>query len=809
MGSTWAFVDSAAEAGLLQANVAGGRAEKWTILESTGAGACLFDAEGDGDLDLYQVKGGRLDGKPAAANVFYRNDGQGHFRDATAEAGLANTGWGGGCAAADIDNDGDSDLLVTNFGPNVLYRNEGDGHFRDVTTAAGLVDDRYSLGAAFFDADGYGDLDLYVANYLEFDPQDPAMLARRCRWKSGEVMCGPRGFRGQADAFYRNRGDGTFEPASLAAGIGRERLFGMGVVAGDLDSDGDRDLFVASDSQANQLLVNDGQGHFTDQAMEAGVALSGDGREQSGMGTELGDIDGDGDEDLIVTNFSDDYPTLYRNDGNLLFTDISAAAGLDRDRSSVGWGAILRDFDNDGDLDLFIACGHVYVGVEAFDPVTRYLQRNLLFENNGHGAFREVGGEAGSAFAALGAGRGVAVGDLDNDGDLDIVVINNEGPPRLLRNESGKGRHFLQVSLQGTRSPRDGNGARLILTAGGRKQFREARRGGGYLSSSDQRVHFGLGEAERVQKLEVLWPSGQKQTFEDLPADCEIKIEENRGLLDRLCRVSSPPAGKPMAGTSASTPPTPVQSASVQLVGPLPRPALERRELLLAAQAATREVLAGRYAAGSSAFEALLAALPAWNDPAIGPQALGFGNPEAYRAFLAKVNDNLGVAYLRSERLPACIAAVDRAIELEPNRSQFRHNLGICLFNSRRFPEAVEALAAGSDLPEPSAGIRYDLHRALAAAGRCAEAESNLATALADAPDAERSKQGAELFYLLGSCRAAAGEPGAEAHFRQALARDPGQAKAHFKLRTLLQRRGYAPGAAYFAARWLFGRLIH
>ena len=419
------FVDVTAPLGIEARNVSGGQLEKWTILESTGAGACLFDAEGDGDLDLYLVNGGMLEpgGIRPAADVFYLQGTDGRFVDGTSKAGLGKDGWGGGCAAADIEGDGDTDLLITQFGVNLLYRNEGGGVFREVAASSGLTNHGYHLGATFFDADGDGDLDLYIARYVVFEPADSEMVARRCGWKGGKVMCGPRGFGGELDLFYRNRGDGTFEPGLLPAG---EDSYGMGVVAGDLDGDGDRELFVANDSQPNLLLVRIGHQAgdppgppssssallpaFEDQALVAGVALAGDGRAQSGMGADLGDIDGDGDEDLIVTHFSDDYHTLYRNEGGLLFTDISAAAGLDpASRSSVGWGGGFFDFDNDGDLDLLVASGHVYPGVENFDRATTYRAAESAFRKRRPGRLSRGGPGKGRRSGPAGNGpwRGV------------------------------------------------------------------------------------------------------------------------------------------------------------------------------------------------------------------------------------------------------------------------------------------------------------------------------------------------------------------------------------------------------------------
>lgn len=824
------FTDVARESGLELRNLSGGdTAEKWTILETTGAGACLFDADGDGDLDLYVVNGGTLAGlgtQPAgsggitASDAFYLNDGKGRFTDATAASGLDDAAWGGGCSAADVDNDGDTDLFVTNFGSDVLYSNEGKGRFTDTTAAAGLSRPApsagprgWSLGAVFFDADGDGDLDLYVSRYLDFDPADREMRSRRCRWKSGEVMCGPRGFVGQSDLFYRNRGDGTFEDVSTAAGVG-DALYGMGVVTGDLDGDGDSEIFVANDSQQNLLLVREENGHYRDAAIEAGVALSGDGRSQAGMGADLGDADGDGDEDLLVTNFSDDYHTLYRNDGDLLFTDVSASAGLDpATRSAVGWGGGFFDFDNDGDLDIFFASGHVYPGIESFDSATSFRQRNQLFENDGRGNFREVGAQAGAAFAVAGSARGVAIGDLDDDGDLDLVVINSDDAPLLLRNDGGNALHSLQVKLIGRRSNRDGIGTQLRLEAGGRRQYREARRSGGYLSSSDPRVFFGLGTAERVEKLELRWPSGQRQVLENLPADCELTIDEERGLVGKRCREYPGPAP---AGATADTTLAPAAEPKLPPAGPPappPQPMaappappagpVERQAVLREAQDATRLVLAALYDRAIAAFEALLARLPPWEAARSAADAFGFGTPEAYRAFLASVTDNLGVAYLRAERFEDAAAAARRAIALGPDNAKSHHNLGLALYHARRYPEAIVALRAGAALPKSSPGLRYDLGRALAAAGSCAEAQGELTAALAEMALPDARGRDAESFYYRGGCRSDAGqlEPAVE-DLREALARAPGHQKALFKLATALTKAGDKAGAA--RARELF-----
>jgi tetratricopeptide (TPR) repeat protein len=812
------FVDVAAESGIALRNLSGGSSEaKWTILETTGSGACFLDLEGDGDVDLYLVNGGTLatfGGHNTARDALYRNEGGGRFTDVTAAAGIAEQAWGGGCTAGDYDGDGDPDLFVSNFGADALYRNEGDGTFRDVTGVAGIREQAWGFGAAFFDADRDGDLDLFVANYLRFDPADAEMTARRCRWKGGAVMCGPRGFEGQADVFWRNRGDGTFEDASAAAGVGADGLYGMGVVAGDVDGDGDVDLFVANDSQENQLLVNDGGGRFEDQALAAGVALSGDGRAQAGMGADLGDVDGDGDEDLLVTNFSDDYHTLYRNDGDLLFTDVTAAAGLDGpSRSSVGWGGGFFDYDNDGDLDLFIASGHVYPGVEAFDKATSYLQRNLLFENDGRGVFREVGQESGEVFATPRAGRGAAFGDFDDDGDLDVVVVNADDLPLLLRNEGGNTRHWLKVALAGRGANREGVGARVRLTAGGRTQVRETRRGSGYASTNDPRLHFGLGDHQRVARLEVRWPSGQTQVFEDLPADRLAVVDEASGKV-ALRPLRGAGAGATPAAAAASSPqpaaapPTAPPSAAAVVTTPaaaqarrLERADLERIGRLV--QDGTRALQAGQLEEGLAAYREALDLLPPWEQAKESPDALGFGKPESYRTFLAALHDNYGVGLMRSERLDACAVASSRALEIQPERAKFHHNLGLCHYHARRYPEALAALRAAAASSEPPANIRYDLGRTLAMAGRCTEAEVELAAGLAEMAKPDLRGRDAEAWYHLGTCRADAGQYGeAAVALREVLALVPGHQKALYKLATALDRSGQAAAALY--ARRLF-----
>ena len=801
------FVNEAALVGVDLRNVSGTPAKR-VIVESTGAGACFLDYDLDGDLDLYLVNGATLETTGAAnpaRDALYENDGRSGFRDVTDRAGVGDRGWGGGCAVADYDLDGDPDLYLTHYGADVLYRNEGNATFRDVTTAAGVDDRGWSLGAVFFDADRDGDLDLYVVNYLLFDPEEPGVLTRRCRWKGGDVMCGPRGFVGQADVYYRNDGDGSFTDATVETGVGQDTRYGMGAVSGDLDEDGDLDLFVANDSQANLLLVNGGGGRFRDQALAAGVAFSGDGREQAGMGADLGDYDGDGDEDLFVTNFSDDYHTLYRNDGGLLFTDVTAIAGLETvTRSSLGWAGKFLDYDNDGDLDLFVASGHVYPEVETFDPATSYRQRNLLLENDGHGRFADVGHRSGPALAELHVARGAAVGDYDDDGDQDIVVVNDNEPPSLLRNDGGNELHWLKVRLRGTRSNRDGIGARLRLVSGGLRQFREARFGGGYLSSNDPRLHFGLGRNGLVERLEVEWPSGKRQVVTDLPADHLVTLDEERGVVsvERLVawnRDRSAPAEPDPASAQPTAWALPAQPTRRMTLD-------ELRQVDQWVQRGTREIQAGRYSNGIAAYEQSLAVLPSWEAAAASADALGFGDRERYRDFLSSLYDNLGVGLMRAERVDDCAPAIDAALAILPGRGKFHHNLGLCHFHGRRFESAVASLEAAAAAGERSPGLDYDLGRSLAGAGRCDAAIATLTTAVARLPRPDPNGRDAEAWYFLGECYSDAAQfTQASDALREALALAPGHQKALYRL-AFSSRRAGENGAAERAERLFLAR---
>jgi tetratricopeptide (TPR) repeat protein len=791
-GAAVRFVDEAAEAGIVLANISGSP-EKRHIVETTGAGACFLDYDSDGDLDVYLVNGGLLGGEPAGGaprDALYQNRGGSEFIEVTSAAGVGDPGWGGGCAAADYDNDGDPDLYLTNYGRDTLYRNQGDGTFLDVTHAAGLGGARWNSGAAFADFDGDGLLDLFVASYLRFDTSDPETMSRRCRWKGADVMCGPRGFPAEADLVYRNRGDGTFTDATAAAGVAGVARYGLGVVVGDLDGDRDPDVVVANDSQDNLLWVNDGRGRFTDQAMTAGVALSVDGRAQAGMGAALGDYDGDGDEDLAITNFSDDYHSLRRNEGGMVFTDVSREAGLDSGpRSSLGWANVFFDYDNDGDLDLFMAAGHVYPQVDQHDPLTSYRQRNLLLANE-NGRFEEVGARAGPGFSLLRSGRGAAVGDYDDDGDLDLLVVNADDVPSLLRNDGGNAAHWLKVRLVGRRSNRDGIGARLSLEAGGRRQFREHRLQAGYFSSHDPRLHFGLASSTTAS-LRIRWPSGIQQAFSDLPADHLVVVDEERGMVavQRLAGFARAPAPAAAAPESAAV-------AAPGRAAPRPRlTAADVRVIDVIVQRGTRRVLAGQLEEGIQDYGAALERLPPWEQAAASADALGFGDREEYAAFLASLQDNLGVALMRAGRVSECAAPIEHALAVRPRQAKFLRNLALCHFHGRRYGDSIAALAAAREAG--ATGLAYDLGRAEALAGECAAAEEDLLRAIAELPLPDLTGRRAEAWYHLGGCRASGGRHGEAADaFREALELAPGHQKALFKLERAWRMAGQEAHAA-------------
>ena len=524
------FTDVAKAMGITAMNIHGG-ATKDYIVEANGNGAAFFDYNNDGNVDALIVNGSTLDhyrdgGDPLV--VLYRNDGN-TFTDVTAAAGLKTSGWGMGVCVADYDNDGNSDFYVTGYGPDALFHNNGNGTFSDVTATARVSDTRWSTGCAFGDYDRDGDVDLYVANYAAFSEKTIRPRGRNnlCRYMGVDVFCGPIGLTGEPDALYRNNGNGTFTDVTAAAGIKDPNYYGFGVVFNDFDNDGWPDIYVANDSNPNLLFRNKRNGTFEEVGLVSGTALSESGRAQSGMGLTTGDYDGNGYLDIFVTNFAGDTNTLYKNLGNMLFADSTVAAGLGEIALPyLGWGASLADFNNDGWLDIFVANGHVYPQVDSLNVGQRYLQRKELYRNLGNGKFREIAADVSADFLVGKSARGSAVGDYDNDGDLDILSINLNDRPSLYRNEGESRNHWIGFRLEGTRSNRNAIGARVEIEAGGRKQISEVRSGGSYISHDDMRIHFGLGEVRRADRVRVRWPNGNTQELGGFEADRYVVIRE-------------------------------------------------------------------------------------------------------------------------------------------------------------------------------------------------------------------------------------------------------------------------------------------
>ena len=531
------FVDITGEAGIRFEHISGSP-EKSYIFEAKGGGVCLLDYDLDGVLDVFFVNGSTLEDVQKGVNhphAFYRANGDGTYSDLTDKAGLAGAGWGMGCAVGDYDNDGLPDIYVLGVNRNTLYRNTPDGRFADVTERAGLEGGRWSTSAAFLDHDLDGDLDLYVANNIEVDIYRSPLSFRGpdCNYRGTRVMCGPRGLPGARDAFYRNDGDGTFTDVTQAAGLLEpEPYFGLGVAVGDFDNDGWPDIYVANDSTPSYLYRNQRDGTFEDVALISGVAVSDDGMEQAGMGVDFGDYDNDGWLDIVKSNFAFEYSNLYHNDEGESFTDQSTrAAGTGPpSRPLVSWGTKFLDYDNDGWKDIVVANGHVYPHLIP-TPVEgeRYHQPRLLLRNLGDGRFANVTAESGPGMGEKLSSRGLATGDLDNDGDVDMVIVNIDGTPSVLRNDGGNARNWLTVALRGTTSNRMGQGARITARTQALEQIGDATTAGSIFSASDPRVHFGLGDATRVD-LEIRWPSGTVQTLRNVPANQILEVEEAQGV---------------------------------------------------------------------------------------------------------------------------------------------------------------------------------------------------------------------------------------------------------------------------------------
>ena len=523
------FTDVTTEAGITFTHVSGAGGRKY-MNETVGAGGAFFDYDGDGDLDIYLANGAEVPDHALAVaptNALYRNDGDGRFCEVTETVGAGDTGYGMGCAAGDIDNDGDLDLYVTNLDANVLYRNDedtGGRHFTDIALQAGVADERWGSSCAFADVDDDGFVDLYVATYTDFTYANHKV----CRESGGDLQlyCGPEAYNGISDVLFRNLGDGTFDDITAAAGLGQTAGKELGVLLGDVDRDGDMDLYLASDQTRNFLFLNDGRGRFNERSLLAGTGYNEDGETEGGMGVHLGDYDGDGWPDLFVTNFHWETNTLYRNLGDGRYRDETGAVGLGRSSlAHLGWGTRLFDIDNDGDLDLFVANGHVERDIALYQNAT-FAQRNQLFVHDEAGRFREITEDAGTGLAVVAVSRGAAFGDYDDDGDVDILVTNCEGPPTLMRNDGGNTNNWLRVRLRGTVSNRAAIGARVQLVSGSLRLEEQVLGGSSYLSQSDLRLNFGLGRRDTVDSLRVFWPSGQIDERRALVVNREILIAE-------------------------------------------------------------------------------------------------------------------------------------------------------------------------------------------------------------------------------------------------------------------------------------------
>ena len=543
VSSEFIFREAAAEVGLDFHHFTGSTGE-YFLPEVMGAGAAVFDYDGDGDLDVYLPQGTMLDPSKDVSqarfppprtnwpgNRLFRNElipeGRLRFRDVTEEAGVGHVGYGMGTAVGDYDGDGDLDLYVTNFGPNVLYRNNGDGTFSNVARETGLDDSRWSASAAFVDYDRDGDLDLFFANYIDFTISNN----KECFDPTGaRDFCTPNTYRPAPDRLFRNDGGGKFVDVSTLAGLGAAFGNGLGVLCADLDNDGWVDLYVANDGNANQLWRNKGDGTFEDTALMAGAAYDADGRAEAGMGVTAGDFDGDGDEDLFMTHLAQETNTLYVNNGRGAFRDETDRFGLGGvSMPYTGFGSEWFDYDNDGTLDLFIANGAVTIMERLRGAAYPFHQKNLLLRGGEDGRYTGAGATAGPALELSEVSRGAAFGDLDNDGDVDIVVSNNNGPVRLLLNQVGSARPTLQVRLRGSKASGEAIGARLaLLRAGKHPLWRRAHRDGSYLSSSDIAVFFAV-EKEQVEGIGVLWPGGRQERFEGLPALGPVELVEGQG----------------------------------------------------------------------------------------------------------------------------------------------------------------------------------------------------------------------------------------------------------------------------------------
>jgi enediyne biosynthesis protein E4 len=542
------FTDVAAQAGLTQPIIYGTPGKATYIDESMGGGCAFFDYDNDGWMDIFIAGGRRLDGTPpGSGNRLYRNNRDGTFTDVTAKAGLGDPGWANGVCVGDYNNDGFEDLFLTYYGHNRLYRNNGDGTFADVTAKAGLLHegDRFGAGCTFVDYNKDGHLDLFVSNYVEFNEATapkPNVQVATCSYQGVAVYCGPRGLPAPAHALYRNNGDGTFTDVSKASGIASVKTsYGLTAVALDIDEDGWPDILVAADSTPSLLFMNNHDGTFREEALQRGLAVSADGQEMAGMGIAPGDYDLDGHIDIFRTHYQLQASGLYHATGKGEFDDVSFAAGIGGERRYVSWGAGMVDLDNDGWPDIFYVTGNVYPELERVFAKFPSRSQAILFRNLGNGKFVELGEEAGPAMAARHVSRGCAFGDFDNDGDMDMLVMNQNEPPSLVRNDAPAGNHWLKVRLEGTKSNRSAIGARVLVHYGGKVQAQEVMSQSSYLSANDPRLHFGMGAATTAD-VEIYWPSGLADSLKSVPANQLLTLREGNGPVKERLRFGKMPS---------------------------------------------------------------------------------------------------------------------------------------------------------------------------------------------------------------------------------------------------------------------------
>ena len=802
------FLDVTEAAGLEgHRNVSGSLEQRW-IVETMSAGAGILDADGDGALDLFLVGGTRFEDPPPTAGdrlfrqVDRRPDGVPRFSDVTAKAGLDEVGWGMGVAAADVDADADPDLYVTRWGRNELYRNHGDGTFAAIAGSASVDDDGWGSSAAFGDLDADGLLDLYVTNYLEFDPARPPGGGEPCSYRGLDVFCGPLDMERQADRLYRNLGDGRFEDMSLATGVGSLRRAGLGVLFADLDGDGDQDLYVANDSDPNTLYRNDGDWRLTEYGALAGAAFTEDGQPQAGMGVDAGDFDRDGDLDLVVTNFADDYNTLYRNEGAGRFTDASAASGLVMDsRPLLGWSTAFVDFDNDGWLDLFVANGHLYPRLAAHEGGLSYPQANLLYRNR-KGRFALVDGGPGWDRRAV--GRAAAVGDLDDDGDADLLFVDLNERPTLLLNDGGNRRPWVGLRVLDTAGT-VGVGARVELFSGGARQIAEVRAGYGFQSSHDPRLLFGLGAENRVDSLRVRFPSGRQQRLGSL------ETRRYHTLREGALPVAGLPVPVPAVGPVAA-PRRP--AATVELPpGDRRRPAAE---LVARGKALYRE---GRYGQAEACLRRAMEMAPDSLQARVNLAVVlyaGLGRAREAAELLsavareaperADVHLLLGKVHLSLDKASEAASAFARAAELSPRSYEAFTWVGVArlrendLAGARQALERAVRLGPGQPRPHLLLAQVFDRQGRTAEARRLAARHDRLGELDGDLEVLRqrslRDPSDLPSRVRLGNLLLARGDlPAAAAAFQEALALDGAHGPAWYGLGSVLVRYGEMAGA--------------